>query len=159
MRSVGRAIGECHDWADRGSTRPVRHRRHRCGAVAQRVQAWNRLAEVIQYLPVRVRAWAALGVQRPADHQHRVVRPAAADRPQRRVFAAGLVLDRSVELQLDGRLAENFNALLSTCQQRHVAVQTVKSIAYKPWMGHQHTLDTWYEPLDDQQEMDGVRAR
>src|SRR5579859_6519985 len=28
--------------------------------------------------------------------------------------------------------AENFNALLSTCQQRNVAVQTIKSIAYKP---------------------------
>jgi aryl-alcohol dehydrogenase-like predicted oxidoreductase len=50
--------------------------------------------------------------------------------------------------------AENFNALLSTCQQRNVAVQTIKSIAYKPWMGRQHTRDTWYEPLDDQQDID-----
>jgi len=50
--------------------------------------------------------------------------------------------------------AENFNALLSTCQQRNVAVQTIKSIAYKPWMGRQHTRDTWYEPLEDQQDID-----
>jgi aryl-alcohol dehydrogenase-like predicted oxidoreductase len=50
--------------------------------------------------------------------------------------------------------AENFNALLSTCQQRNVAVQTIKSIAYKPWMGRQHTRDTWYEPLDDQEDID-----
>ncbi len=50
--------------------------------------------------------------------------------------------------------AENFNALLATCQQRNVAVQTIKSIAYKPWMGRQHTHGTWYEPLEDQQEID-----
>src|SRR5207237_3028455 len=50
--------------------------------------------------------------------------------------------------------AENFNALLSTCQQRNVAVQTIKSIAYKPWMGHEHTHGTWYEPLEGQQEND-----
>jgi aryl-alcohol dehydrogenase-like predicted oxidoreductase len=50
--------------------------------------------------------------------------------------------------------AENFNALLSTCQQRNVAVQTIKSIAYKPWMGRKHTRSVWYEPLEDQQDID-----
>lgn len=50
--------------------------------------------------------------------------------------------------------AENFKALLSTCQQRNVAVQTIKSIAYKPWMGRTHTRETWYEPLEDQQDID-----
>jgi predicted aldo/keto reductase-like oxidoreductase len=50
--------------------------------------------------------------------------------------------------------AENFNALLLTCQQRNVAVQTIKSIAYKPWMGRQHTRDTWYEPLEEQRDID-----
>ncbi|TMD65195.1 MAG: aldo/keto reductase [Chloroflexi bacterium] len=50
--------------------------------------------------------------------------------------------------------AENFNALLSTCQQRNVAVQTIKSIAYKPWMGGTHTHGTWYKPLEEQQDID-----
>jgi len=50
--------------------------------------------------------------------------------------------------------AENFNALLSACQHRNVAVQTIKSIAYKPWMGRAHTRETWYEPLEDQQDID-----
>jgi aryl-alcohol dehydrogenase-like predicted oxidoreductase len=50
--------------------------------------------------------------------------------------------------------AEQFNALLATCQQRHVAVQTIKSIAYKPWIGRPHTHATWYEPLQDQQDID-----
>src|SRR5947209_4048920 len=50
--------------------------------------------------------------------------------------------------------AENFKALLSTCQQRNVAVQTIKSIAYQPWMGRTRTRDVWYEPLEEQQDID-----
>src|ERR1700736_6253940 len=50
--------------------------------------------------------------------------------------------------------AENFNALVATCQQRNTAVLTIKSIAYKPWRGRQHTRSTWYEPLEDQQDID-----
>src|SRR5215472_477588 len=50
--------------------------------------------------------------------------------------------------------AENFNALLATCQQRNVAVQTIKSIAYKPWMGRRHTSSTWYEALQTQEDID-----
>jgi aryl-alcohol dehydrogenase-like predicted oxidoreductase len=50
--------------------------------------------------------------------------------------------------------AENFNALVATCQQRHIAVQTIKSIAYRPWMGRPHTHSTWYAPLEEQQDID-----
>lgn len=49
---------------------------------------------------------------------------------------------------------ENFLALLATCRQRNVAVQTIKSIAYRPWMGRQHTRAVWYEPLEDQRDID-----
>src|SRR6266496_3252690 len=50
--------------------------------------------------------------------------------------------------------AENFNALVATCQQRNVAIQTIKSIAYKPWLGRAHTRTTWYEPLEEQKDID-----
>jgi len=50
--------------------------------------------------------------------------------------------------------AENFNGLVETCKQRNVAVQTIKSIAYKPWSGAQHTHSTWYAPLEEQQDID-----
>lgn len=50
--------------------------------------------------------------------------------------------------------AEQFNALLATCQEREVAVQTIKSIAYRPWMGRPHTHAVWYEPLTDQEDID-----
>src|SRR5437667_8783803 len=38
--------------------------------------------------------------------------------------------------------AENFNALLAMCQERNIAVQTIKSIAHQPWMGQEHTHTT-----------------
>lgn len=50
--------------------------------------------------------------------------------------------------------AENFNALVQTCQQRNIAVQTIKSIAYRPWMDRQHTHSTWYAPLEEQADID-----
>ena len=50
--------------------------------------------------------------------------------------------------------AENFNALVAACQQRNVAVQTIKSIAYKPWLGRKHTRSVWYEPLENQRDID-----
>ena len=50
--------------------------------------------------------------------------------------------------------AENFNALAQTCQQRNVAVQTIKSIAYRPWLERPHTRSTWYAPLEDQADID-----
>lgn len=50
--------------------------------------------------------------------------------------------------------SEQFNALLATCRERNVAVQTIKSIAYKPWLGRPHTYNTWYEPLTEQQDID-----
>lgn len=43
--------------------------------------------------------------------------------------------------------AENFNALQATCQERNVAMQTIKSIAYRPWLGRPRETSTWYEPL------------
>jgi aryl-alcohol dehydrogenase-like predicted oxidoreductase len=50
--------------------------------------------------------------------------------------------------------AENFEALVSTCSERDVAVQTIKSIALRPWLGREHTRNTWYEPLQEQADID-----
>jgi aryl-alcohol dehydrogenase-like predicted oxidoreductase len=50
--------------------------------------------------------------------------------------------------------AENFEQLVKTCVERKVAVQTIKSIALRPWLGRQHSRTTWYEPLEDQKDID-----
>jgi aryl-alcohol dehydrogenase-like predicted oxidoreductase len=49
---------------------------------------------------------------------------------------------------------ENFHALKATCQERNAAVQTIKSLAYRPWSGRERTNSTWYQPLQDQAEID-----
>ena len=50
--------------------------------------------------------------------------------------------------------AANFNALLETCQQRDIAVQTIKSIALQPRMGQPSTYSTWYQPLQNPEDID-----
>ena len=49
---------------------------------------------------------------------------------------------------------ENFDALAATCRERNVAVQTIKSIALRPWRGRPRTYTTWYEPLESQDDID-----
>ena len=46
--------------------------------------------------------------------------------------------------------AEHFDALVATCRERNTAVQTIKSIAYRPWSGRPRgETNTWYQPLED----------
>jgi aryl-alcohol dehydrogenase-like predicted oxidoreductase len=50
--------------------------------------------------------------------------------------------------------AANFDALVDTCRQRGIAVQTIKSIALRHWSGRDHVTTTWYEPLRAQDDVD-----
>jgi len=50
--------------------------------------------------------------------------------------------------------AQNFEALAATCLERNVAVQTIKSIALRPWRGRERTRTTWYQPLETQADID-----
>src|SRR4051794_16763150 len=58
-----------------------------------------------------------------------------------------------VQMQ-DPRYAETFDGLAAMCAERNVALQTIKSLAYKPWEGREQTASTWYEPLTDQGDID-----
>jgi hypothetical protein len=40
------------------------------------------------------------------------------------------------------------------CQERQVAVQTIKSIARRPWDDRPRTANTWYQPLAEQGAID-----
>jgi hypothetical protein len=50
--------------------------------------------------------------------------------------------------------AGRFNALDETCRERRVPVQTIKSIALRSWAGRPHSRATWYEPLEQQDDID-----
>src|SRR5437868_8029041 len=54
----------------------------------------------------------------------------------------------------DERYAAEFEALAATCDERGVALQTIKSIALAPWDGRPQTASTWYEPLRGQGDID-----
>ena len=50
--------------------------------------------------------------------------------------------------------AANFEALLATCAERNVAVQTIKSCAAAPWGDRPHTRTPWYAPLEEPGDID-----
>jgi aryl-alcohol dehydrogenase-like predicted oxidoreductase len=45
--------------------------------------------------------------------------------------------------------AEHFDRVVGLSRERGFAVQTIKSLAYRHWMGRERTASTWYEPLSD----------
>lgn len=50
--------------------------------------------------------------------------------------------------------AADFEALAALCAERGVAVQTIKGITLGPWGEQERTYRTWYEPLQDQPDID-----
>lgn len=52
--------------------------------------------------------------------------------------------------------ADGFEELMTICQERNVAVQTIKSISRGPWKDKQQTHATWYEPFEEQAHIDAI---
>lgn len=50
--------------------------------------------------------------------------------------------------------AADFETLATTCRERDVAMQTIKSLAAGQWGEKQRTTRTWYEPLSEQNDVD-----
>jgi predicted aldo/keto reductase-like oxidoreductase len=50
--------------------------------------------------------------------------------------------------------AADFEALYATCRERGIAMQTIKGITLGPWNEKEHTHSTWYEPLEEQADVD-----
>jgi aryl-alcohol dehydrogenase-like predicted oxidoreductase len=65
-----------------------------------------------------------------------------------------VLLPYNYVLMQNPRYAADFEALVALCQRRNVAVQTIKSITRAPWGDRPHTAATWYEPLEDQADID-----
>jgi aryl-alcohol dehydrogenase-like predicted oxidoreductase len=61
-----------------------------------------------------------------------------------------VLLPYNHSLMQDARYAGEFEALLAVCQERAVAVQTIKSVARRRWReGETPTTSTWYQALED----------
>jgi aryl-alcohol dehydrogenase-like predicted oxidoreductase len=65
-----------------------------------------------------------------------------------------VLLPYSHILMQNPQYASDFEALFAVCQERNVAVQTIKSITRAPWNDRPQTTTTWYEPLQEQAEID-----
>lgn len=65
-----------------------------------------------------------------------------------------VLLPYNYPMMQDPRYAEDFDALLALCHERDVAVQTIKSIARGPWATKPPMRACWYEPLEEQADID-----
>ena len=65
-----------------------------------------------------------------------------------------VLLPYSYPMMQNPEYAADFESLLALCRERNVAVQTIKSITRGPWGDKPHNRATWYEPLEDQSEID-----
>jgi aryl-alcohol dehydrogenase-like predicted oxidoreductase len=52
------------------------------------------------------------------------------------------------------RYRREFLEVRDLCRERGIALQTIKSTARGPWAGRQENYNTWYQPLDNQQDID-----
>jgi len=86
----------------------------------------------------------ACGVTAPAMHQRSLER-----------FGFDVVsLPYNYVMMQNSQYAADFEALMTLCQERNVAVQTVESIARGAWGNKTRVHTTWYEPLENQNAID-----
>ncbi len=53
--------------------------------------------------------------------------------------------------------AAEFAQLKTLCEERQIAVQTIKAVTRRPWSeGQERSASTWYEPLRDQKDIDNA---
>jgi aryl-alcohol dehydrogenase-like predicted oxidoreductase len=65
-----------------------------------------------------------------------------------------VLLPYSYILMQDPLYRENFEKVAQVCAERKTAVQTIKGIVRAPWGDRPHTRATWYEPLEEQADID-----
>jgi aryl-alcohol dehydrogenase-like predicted oxidoreductase len=67
-----------------------------------------------------------------------------------------VLLPYNYPMMQNPRYAADFEDLMVLCRERGVAVQTIKSITRGPWGDKPRNYATWYEPLDEQVEIDAA---
>lgn len=84
------------------------------------------------------------GTQTPAMHR----------RSLERFPFDSVLLPYNYTMMQNAQYAADFETLLTLCQERGVAVQTIKAVARGPWHSDDHTYSPWYEPLAEQAAVD-----
>ena len=84
---------------------------------------------------------------------HGVLAPQMHMRSLERYDFDSVLLPYNFTMMQNPDYARDFEALLAMCQERDVAVQTIKGITMAPWGEKEHTTSTWYEPLQEQEDI------
>jgi aryl-alcohol dehydrogenase-like predicted oxidoreductase len=85
---------------------------------------------------------------------HELVVPRMHVRSLERFDFDAVLLPYNYPLMQNPAYAADFEALLSVCEARDVAVQTIKSLARRRWPEGERTAATWYQPLEEQEAID-----
>lgn len=67
-----------------------------------------------------------------------------------------VLLPYNYTMMQNPRYARDFESLLDLCADRSVAVQTIKTVTRRPWGDRGRSRSTWYEPLEDQEDIDAA---
>lgn len=85
---------------------------------------------------------------------HELIVPAVHLRSLERYDFDSVLLPYSYTVMQNPQYKRDFERLYEVCRERDVAVQTIKSLARAPWGDKTQTRDTWYEPLEEQADID-----
>jgi aryl-alcohol dehydrogenase-like predicted oxidoreductase len=85
---------------------------------------------------------------------HEVTVAAMHKRSLERFDFDSVLLPYNYLMMQNPQYAADFEALYKLCQERNVAVQAIKSIARGPWGDKPQTRNCWYEPFEDQADID-----
>jgi aryl-alcohol dehydrogenase-like predicted oxidoreductase len=65
-----------------------------------------------------------------------------------------ILLPYNYVMHQNERYREDFDTVMRLCHERQVAVQTIKAIARGPWATTDKMRNTWYQPLEEQADID-----
>jgi aryl-alcohol dehydrogenase-like predicted oxidoreductase len=85
---------------------------------------------------------------------HGTIAPSIHRRSLERFPFDSVLLPYNFVMMQNPAYAGDFEVLVSLCQERGVAIQTIKGITAGPWNEKPRTRATWYEPLEDQADVD-----
>jgi aryl-alcohol dehydrogenase-like predicted oxidoreductase len=70
---------------------------------------------------------------------------------------ASVLLPWNFPMSQNEAYAAEFAQLKARCDERQIAVQTIKGVTRRPWaVGQERSATTWYEPLRDQKDIDNA---
>jgi aryl-alcohol dehydrogenase-like predicted oxidoreductase len=85
---------------------------------------------------------------------HGTIAPSIHKRSLERFPFDSVLLPYNFVMMQNPGYADGFRGLLGLCQERGIAVQTIKGITAGPWNDKARSRATWYEPLEDQADID-----